>query len=287
MIHWRWRRIVAGAAGAGAIAAAALVPAPSMSAAASPQAFTLPKITHIWNILLENQDYAGTFGTPSADPYLAKTLPSKGALLENYYGIGHESNDNYLALVAGQPPNPATQADCQTFSNFTGGSVQNGIEGGVGCVYPTDIPTIGNQLTAAGRGWKAYEQDMGNDASRESAACGHPTVGSIDGTQQAEQGDGYATRHDPFVYFHAVIDKKWYCNRHVVALGTTTGAMPKSAIPGETGWRRICARRRPRVPTRSSHRTCAPTGTTTRARTPPDTAPRSPTSTSSCATGCR
>jgi hypothetical protein len=224
---------------AGPVATAGLVIAALLttggSATAAPAAFTLPKITHVWNILLENQSYAGTFGTPSADPYLAKTLPSKGALLEDYYGIGHNSNDNYIALASGQPPNPDTQADCQTFSNFTGASVQNGIEGGVGCVYPTDIPTIGNQLTAAGRGWKAYEQDMGNDPSRESAACGHPTVGTVDKTQKAEQGDGYATRHDPFVYFHAVIDKKRYCNRHVVALGTTTGAMPKSALAGETG----------------------------------------------------
>ena len=51
----------------------------------------------------------------------------------------------------------------------------------------------------------------------------------------AVQGDGYATRHDPFVYFESIIDRQGYCDAHVVALGSTTGAMPASALPGETG----------------------------------------------------
>ena len=72
--------------------------------------------------MLENENYASTFGTPSADPYLASTLPKRGALLENYYGTGHESNDNYISLVSGQPPNAQNQADCQIFDNFTGAS---------------------------------------------------------------------------------------------------------------------------------------------------------------------
>jgi hypothetical protein len=54
-------------------------------------------------------------------------------------------------------------------------------------------------------------------------------------TQSAVAGDGYATRHDPFVYFHSVIDDQAYCNSHVVALGSPSGAMPASAIAGETG----------------------------------------------------
>jgi hypothetical protein len=83
--------------------------------------------------------------------------------------------------------------------------------------------------------WKAYLQDMGNSPNREAAACGHPTVGTSDETQKAAPGDGYATRHDPFVYFHSVIDEAGYCDKHVVALGSPTGAMPPSALRGETG----------------------------------------------------
>jgi phosphatidylinositol-3-phosphatase len=203
--------------------------------APSTTAFKLPAIKHVWNIVLENEDYASTFGTPSADPYLATTLPSRGALLEDYYGIGHESNDNYIALVSGQPPNPDNQADCQLFSAFIPSVVSNGIEDGVGCVYPSSIENIGNQLSAKGLSWKAYEEDMGNDPTRESAACGHPTLNSVDKTQDAVEGDGYATRHDPFVYFESVIDNQTYCDEHVVAMGSPTGVMPTAALPGEAG----------------------------------------------------
>ena len=192
-------------------------------------------IKHIWNIVLENEDYASTFGSPASDPYLARTLPSEGALLKDYFATGHESNDNYISLVSGQPPNPQNQADCQIYDDVAGAGDVNGIESGSGCVYPVSDETIGNQLTSANRSWKAYEQDMGNDPTRESAACGHPALNKADGTQKAVSGDGYATRHDPFVYFHSVTDNATYCDTHVVALGSTTGAMPTTALKHETG----------------------------------------------------
>jgi hypothetical protein len=198
--------------------------------------FHLPKVRHVFVILVENQGYKETFGNPSADPYLAKTLTAQGALLENYYAIGHVSNDNYIALVSGQPPNPDTQGDCLTFSNFVGAkSEPGGVEGGIGCVYPANVASIGAQLSAAGLGWKGYMQDMGNNPKREAAACGHPPLDGKDETQKAESGDGYAARHNPFVYFHSVIDEQAYCDAHVVALGSPSGAMPPSAPPGETG----------------------------------------------------
>jgi phosphatidylinositol-3-phosphatase len=208
---------------------------PGISGASATKKFRLPAVTHVWNIVLENEDYATTFGDPSSDPYLAVTLPSEGALLENYYATGHESNDNYISLVSGQPPNPDNQGDCQVYSGFTDSSIVKGIEDGVGCVYPPQIKTIGTQLTRKGLNWKAYEEDMGNDPSREAAVCGHPALNSVDNTQNAVEGDGYASRHDPFVYFQSVTAKSAYCDDHVIALGSPTGIMPTSALPGETG----------------------------------------------------
>lgn len=206
------------------------------SAGQAKPAFKLPPVKHVFVIVLENESYSSTFGRPSAFPYLARTLVKRGALLRNYYATGHASADNYISLVSGQPPTPQTQADCGTFSDVSGGKLlPGGVQTGTGCVYPKAVKNIGNQLTSAGKSWKAYEQDMGNDPQREAAACGHPALGQADGTQRAEQGDGYATRHDPFVYFHSVIDNTAYCNAHVVALGSPTGAMPASALPGETG----------------------------------------------------
>jgi hypothetical protein len=227
----------------GALGSAAASPADtrassarSSHASARTKPYKQPKIHHVFVIMLENEDYASTFGEPSADPYLAQTLPAEGALLEDYYATGHESNDNYISIVSGQPPNVENQADCQYFTNFTSSEVEaDGVQKGLGCVYPASVENIGTQLTAAKRKWKAYEQDMGNDPNRETAACGHPAVGGKDETQDAVEGDGYATRHDPFVYFHSVIDNQTYCDEHVVALGSPSGEMPPAALKGETG----------------------------------------------------
>jgi phosphatidylinositol-3-phosphatase len=209
-----------------------LVAVPSSAQAA----YKLPPVKHVFVIMLENESYSATFGDRTAYPYLAGTLVKQGALLENYYATGHESNDNYVTIVSGQPPNVQNQADCQIFDNFIGGvSLPDGVVAGSGCVYPAGVQNIGTQLSASGRSWKAYEQDMGNDPNRETAACGHPAINSQDNTQDAEAGDGYATRHDPFVYFHSVIDNQSYCDAHVVALGSPTGGMPAAALAGETG----------------------------------------------------
>ena len=39
---------------------------------------------------IENESSSATFGHPSNDPYLARTLVRKGAYLKNYFGIGHD-----------------------------------------------------------------------------------------------------------------------------------------------------------------------------------------------------
>jgi phospholipase C len=197
--------------------------------------FKLSDIKHVFVIVLENESYSSTFGTPDDDPYLASTLVSEGALLTNFYGVGHDSLDNYVAMISGQPPTTDTQDDCPQFVSVTGSLGPGGIETGDGCVYPPDVKTVASQLTSAGLTWKAYMQDMGNVPSRESAACGHPTVGSPDLTELAVSGDGYATRHDPFMYFSSIIDDQQSCDSHVVALGSPSGQMPSSAEPKETG----------------------------------------------------
>jgi hypothetical protein len=230
-------RIAAGLALA-AIAAVAMLASglTASGAAARAPRYKQPKIRHVFVIMLENEDYASTFGEPTADPYLAQTLPAQGALLENYYATGHESNDNYISIVSGQPPNPDNQADCQDFDELLDPhTLADGVEEGIGCVYPASVGNIGTQLTAAGGSWKAYEQDMGNDPNRETAACGHPALNSRDETQDAVEGDGYAARHDPFVYFQSVIADQSYCDEHVVAMGSPSGVMPADALRGETG----------------------------------------------------
>jgi phosphatidylinositol-3-phosphatase len=190
---------------------------------ASAHAATMPTppVRHVFVIVLENEMYDITFGEQSLAPYLAKELPGQGALLKEYYGIGHNSLDNYLAMISGQAPNPETQDDCHVFSEFTMSQAKlddNGQALGQGCVYPKIVKTLPDQLEAAGFSWKGYMEDMGKDPTRESATCGHAVIGTPDATGHATPGDQYAAKHNPFVYFHSIIDDKDRCGKHVVNL---------------------------------------------------------------------
>ena len=68
-------------------------------------------IKHVFLIVLENKSYDRTFAPGSG----LRRLAAQGVLLTNYWGIGHNSLDNYLAMISGQAPNPVTQMDCPVF----------------------------------------------------------------------------------------------------------------------------------------------------------------------------
>lgn len=157
-------------------------------------------IGHLFVINLENENFTTTWGASSQARYLNTTLLAKGKLLTQYYGIGHASLDNYIAEISGQSPNPRTQGDCVNYTDFVStGTGQYGQALGQGCEYPKSVLTIADQLTAAGKTWRGYMEDMGTP-------CRHPAIGANDVTISPKPGDMYATRHNPFVYFHSLVD---------------------------------------------------------------------------------
>ena len=172
-----------------------------MAVGAAPAMAQLPPVKHVFVIMLENEGFATTFGSGSAAPYLSKTLTAKGQLLTEYYGIGHNSNPNYLAMISGQAPDATTQGDCQVYQDFAGPGVfaADGQLVGQGCVYPSSVDTVANQLEVNGLTWRGYMESM-------PGPCSHPALNSMDSTQKATATNEYATRHNPFVYFHALID---------------------------------------------------------------------------------
>ena len=199
---------------------AAAVAAPESPQTQAPPG-TLPPIRHVFVLVLENQSYGVTFGGRSPAPYLARTLPARGALLTHYYAIGHASLGNYIALVSGQAPNIATQLDCSTYTDFRASAAGLDAHGqlrGQGCVYPRIVRSLPDQLEAAGLSWKAYMEDMGRSPAREPATCGHVRLGAPERTNLPSAGDQYAAKHDPFVYFHSIIDDQARCDAHVVNL---------------------------------------------------------------------
>ncbi|MEA2466021.1 MAG: phosphatidylinositol-3-phosphatase [Thermoleophilaceae bacterium] len=173
-------------------------------------------IKHVWIVVLENENYETTFGPDSKAPYLSKTLPTQGQLLTHYYATGHLSLDNYITMVSGQPPNPVTQSDCQFFQDFVGTVGADGVAVGQGCVYPAEVKTIADQLEAKGLTWKGYMEDQAASPT-EPKTCRHPEINAHDETQTAKKDDQYAARHNPFVYFHSIIDRP-ICANNVLDL---------------------------------------------------------------------
>jgi hypothetical protein len=180
---------------------------------------------HVTVVLLENKNESATYSATSPASYLNTVVKPAGAFLANYYATGHASLDNYVSLISGQAPNVLTTADCPIYLNFVNTlTTAYGQAAGTGCVFPTSIPNIADQLKAANIPWRSYNEDMGNDPTREAATCGHPALNAQDLTQSAEApsaanknlGDQYATRHNPFMYFHSIIDNQDYCSQHVV-----------------------------------------------------------------------
>jgi hypothetical protein len=191
--------------------------------APSPAGAVVPAVKHVWIVVLENEDAASTFGSSSEAPYLAHTLTAQGMTLPNYFAVTHESLGNYIAMISGQSSNVDTQADCQVFTDLTPGPIgADGQAVGQGCVYPASVQTVANQLAAKGLSWKGYMEDMGNTPGQP-ATCRHPAIGAADSTQHAKVGDQYAARHNPFVYFHSLIDGPLCAQRDV----------PLDRLPGD------------------------------------------------------
>jgi hypothetical protein len=210
------------------------------------------EIKHVWMIVLSDKSFAAAFTGLNDNTYLSKTLRQQGVLVKNYYATGHHSMDDYISLVSGQAPQPDTQNDCDGPASNIGSNTgidadgTNGIIDAAGpnygqviskpgpnspetsaaittngCVYPSDVPTLFNQLNAAGVTWKGYAQDLGDVADREqSAACGYPgaasnnadtsptnlatTSGDVTSLVGAQANDQYVASHFPFPWFHSL-----------------------------------------------------------------------------------
>ncbi|MGO9885344.1 MAG: hypothetical protein ACLPV4_20305 [Solirubrobacteraceae bacterium] len=206
---------------AGPVTESSSAPAASRPATASPSAATtaqntattsapstatsatdsLPKVGHVFEIALSTDSYRDAFGKPSAAPYL-RSLERKGVLLNAFQSLGSSELADYLAMVSGQGPNADTSGGCTTYSEFPQGvaAQPDGLVRGNGCVYPETALTIGDQVTASGHMWKAYIADMG------AQTCAHPNSNAVVDSALPGTQLGYDTGHNPFIYFHSLVD---------------------------------------------------------------------------------
>lgn len=182
------------------------------------------------------EHYFGT-GHASLDNYISQIsgqAPTK------------QTQSDCLDLSTYDPNNPSALKG--KFQDLTPGvddpnpATNPGQVDGTGCVYPAPTgtshgaPTIADQLDQRYRphphtqvaSWREYAQDMGNSPARDGGTpdptggtdCAHPALNTADHAEIATATDQYAMRHNPFMYFHSIIDNTARCNANVVPLGT-------------------------------------------------------------------
>ncbi|GJJ76293.1 phosphatidylinositol-3-phosphatase [Entomortierella parvispora] len=128
---------------------------------------------HVFVIFLENTDYSLAYSDSNF-----QALLSQGVLLDNYHGLTHPSQPNYIAAIAGDYFDVSSDSSTEFDST-----------------YKTVVDLIeAKQLT-----WKGYMEDI-------PSAC-------YTGTSSKSL---YYRKHDPFVSFDLISKNMTRCISHVV-----------------------------------------------------------------------
>jgi hypothetical protein len=175
-----------------------LVPKPG-----PPPPITNLKQRHVFLIVLENRGLA-TLRNDRQASFLNSLLPKNYAVATNYFAVGHNSLDNYIAMISGQEPNCLTRKDCSLDTKD--------------CMYPTGFPNLADQLPK-GFTWKAYMESMTTTCQTSDT---HPYLGFL--------LPGYATRHNPFLHFTDVRDDPT-CPDHIVPYPRLQEDIDKGQVP--------------------------------------------------------
>jgi Phosphoesterase family len=141
----------------------------------------IPSLDHVYVVMMENTNFSDvvrvTEDSISVDPHMPFTasLARNGVILSNMWGTYHPSDQNYVAMVAGD-----------TFK--------------YGLTYYPDynLPNkhLGDLLNARGKSWRAYVQDMKTPCNLQSQGAGRLS---------------YSPDDEPFVHFSDVIDDADRC----------------------------------------------------------------------------
>jgi hypothetical protein len=177
-------------------------PTTTSTTSTTPTSTPVAEAEHVFVISLTTTSYKAAFGHASVATYLNHTLRAKGTLLNGYHSLTGAELPDELAMVSGQPANALTTQNCPAYDDFGSSAKADkaGLVTGKGCVYPNTITTVGDQVTSAGAVWKAYVADMGTES------CIHPNSGATDDAVLPFATDEYDTRHNPFIYFHSLLD---------------------------------------------------------------------------------
>jgi hypothetical protein len=172
------------------VGALAVIATPVVATGAGQAGATPPAVRHVFTIVLENTSWetVNSQAGRAAMPYL-HSLESQGVQLDQMYGVSHASLTNYIGVTSGNSPNAKTKADCKNYD----------------CVFEApDDENVGDQLEGAGYTWKGYMESMPQPCAHGAEAAPDPYV------------VGYATRHNPFMYYRSIVGDQTRCDEHDV-----------------------------------------------------------------------
>jgi hypothetical protein len=184
----------------------------------------IPRFDHVVVMFEENESETTTFGPASPAHYL-KSLRAKGVFAPNYYGTGHASLDNYIAVASGQPGNGLTNSDCETVSLYTCAQSTRAFVNG---------RNLADQLEEKGLSWKSYMDGTPTPCFHGPYSPTPPAVLTPDpyqGDSQTPPGKDYADRHNPFIYFPDFIGNQSRCAAHQFPISQLGTDLAAKALP--------------------------------------------------------
>ena len=157
---------------------------------------SVPHYQHIVEIMMENTSYDTIIGNSLA-PNI-NSLANRYGLATNYFGVTHPSEPNYVANIGGsffgiQDDNQfyCTPALATTDPNCAGTTVD----------HTVSAQSLADQLTAAGKTWKGYFQNLPYVDPSHVVASGPNANGPYTFKWPSNTDALYASKHNPFVNF--------------------------------------------------------------------------------------
>ncbi len=197
-------------------------------AAATGSSEGVPHVDHVVILVLENESFATTW-SPSSPAHYLNGLVAQGAFVPNYYGTGHVSLDNYVAMTSGLagPQIASTYTDCLGINLWA-------------CVQEVSAASalsgsVADQVESAGLSWKQYADGTTQPcvhADYSPTAPGQdPFQGNGNAANTAGAGPDYADRHVPFLYYSNVIGSSARCDAHLRPYTELSHDLASNALP--------------------------------------------------------
>src|ERR1700688_4551309 len=170
----------------------------------------VPRLDHVFVIVLENHNSFTSFGSngildnPQAPQITA--LAKKYNVASNYNGVWHPSLPNYLAMITGNFIGTDVIGTGHTYPVGSTVGISDDDSPSVATDYGppanpsphrwrVNLPSLAGQLTAAGKDWRAYLQNIPESGTHLANWPGDNNTAKL-----------YAVKHNPFPYVAEVQD---------------------------------------------------------------------------------